>query len=171
LSADAEIIESKPRQADSGDRRRSAGIDDFFSVHRLSDNVGGVKQLLSIPIRALGEERHFALVEMALPTTGSLVIVFQVQTLLRLVGMCQPFLLDLSGRGVEQSDLLKLGMEIYSYNDHCSAPFSRASWLVLPPPTLTRVREPTLSWNQFHSSSRKKAKEKRTIVITPVSDS
>jgi len=26
--------------------------------------------------------------------------------------------------------LLKLGMEIYSYNDHCSAPFSRACWLV-----------------------------------------
>jgi hypothetical protein len=48
---------------------------------RISDNVGGVKQLLSIPIRALGEERHFALVEMAVPTTGSLVIVFQVQTL------------------------------------------------------------------------------------------
>src|SRR5450755_565051 len=65
--------------------------------------------------------------------------------------MCQPFLLDLSGRSVEQSDLLKLGMEIYSYNHHRSAPFSRASWLVLPPPTLPRVREPTLSWNQLHS--------------------
>src|SRR6266576_1273400 len=49
--------------------------------NRLSDNVGGVKQLLGIPIRALGEERHFALVEMAVPTTGSLVIVFQVRTL------------------------------------------------------------------------------------------
>src|SRR3984885_5909086 len=49
--------------------------------NRLSDNVGGVKQLLSIPIRALGEERHFALVEMPVPTTGSLVIVCQVQTL------------------------------------------------------------------------------------------
>ena len=71
--------------------------------------------------------------------------------LIRFAGMCEPFLLDLSGRGVEQSDLLKLGMEIYSYNDHRSAPFSRACWLVLPPPTLTRVREPTLSWNQFHS--------------------
>src|ERR1035438_8392279 len=67
--------------------------------------------------------------------------------------MCQPFLLDLSGRGISQSDLLKLGMEIYSYNDHRSAPFSRACWLVLPPPTLLRVREPTLSWNQFHSST------------------
>ncbi|MGH9495557.1 MAG: hypothetical protein ACRD3B_11210, partial [Candidatus Sulfotelmatobacter sp.] len=41
--------------------------------------------------------------------------------------------------------------EIYSYNDHRSAPFSRAGWLVLPPPTLTRVREPTLSWNQLRS--------------------
>jgi hypothetical protein len=59
-----------------------------------------------------------------------------------------PFLLDLSGHGVEQSDLLKLGMEIHSYNDHRSAPFSRTRWLVSSPPTLPRVREPTLSWNQ-----------------------
>src|SRR5450755_4630640 len=51
----------------------------WLLIHRLSDNVGGVKHLLSIPIRALGEERHFALVEMAVPTTGSLVIVFQVR--------------------------------------------------------------------------------------------
>jgi hypothetical protein len=34
-----------------------------LTKNRLSDNVGGVKQLLSILIRALGEERHFALVE------------------------------------------------------------------------------------------------------------
>jgi hypothetical protein len=27
-------------------------------------------------------------------------------------------------------------MEIYSYNNHRSAPFSRACWLVLPLPTL-----------------------------------
>src|SRR5205807_10189386 len=32
--------------------------------------------------------------------------------------------------------LLKLGVKIYSYNDHCSAPFSRACWLALAPPTL-----------------------------------
>ena len=31
--------------------------------NRLSDNVGSVKQLLSTPSPALGEERHFALVE------------------------------------------------------------------------------------------------------------
>ena len=33
-------------------------------------------------------------------------------------------------------NLLKLGVEIYSYNDHCSAPFSRACWLVSPPTLL-----------------------------------
>jgi hypothetical protein len=39
--------------------------------HRLSDNVGGVKNFSSALRRALGEERHFALVEavaFALPT-------------------------------------------------------------------------------------------------------
>ena len=51
-----------------------------FRKHRVSDNVGGVKQLLGVPVRALAGERHFALVEMAIPTTGSLVIVFQVRT-------------------------------------------------------------------------------------------
>jgi len=40
--------------------------------------------------------------------------------------------------------LLKLGMEIYSYNDHRSAPFFRACWLVWHH-QLTRVSEPTLS--------------------------
>ena len=48
--------------------------------NRLSDNAGGVKHILSIPLRALGEERHFALIEMAVPTIGSLVIVCQVRT-------------------------------------------------------------------------------------------
>jgi len=38
---------------------------------------------------------------------------------------------------------------IASYNDHCSAPFSRAlGWLA--PPKSTRAWEPTLSWNQLH---------------------
>jgi hypothetical protein len=50
-------------------------------------------------------------------------------------------------------------MEIYSYNDHRSAPFSRACWLVLPPPTLLRVREPTLSWNQLRSKSPSELRE------------
>src|SRR3989440_10028676 len=50
--------------------------------------------------------------------------------------MGKPFLLQLSSVLVQQRDLLKLGMVIYSYNDHCSAPFSRACWLALAPPTL-----------------------------------
>src|SRR5271169_6964528 len=58
----------------------SSSVPPLPSFSQRDDNVGGVKQLLSIPIRALGEERHFALVEMAVPTTGSLVIVFQVRT-------------------------------------------------------------------------------------------
>ena len=56
-------------------------------------------------------------------------------------------------QSIQESNLLKLGVEIYSYNDHCSAPFSRA-WLVwLSTTNSTRGREPTLSWNQLHSLS------------------
>src|SRR5580658_59644 len=41
----------------------------------ISDNVGGVKHFSSTRLRALVEERHFALVEgVAFPTVGSLVI-------------------------------------------------------------------------------------------------
>jgi hypothetical protein len=50
--------------------------------------------------------------------------------MLGLFGMRQSFLLKLSRIRVQESYLLKLGVEIYSYNDHCSAPFSRACWLV-----------------------------------------
>src|SRR6266567_6302597 len=56
--------------------------------------------------------------------------------LLRLLAMRQPFFLEFSGVCVHGSYLLKLGVKIYSYNDHCSAPFSRACWLALAPPTL-----------------------------------
>jgi hypothetical protein len=49
--------------------------------------------------------------------------------------MRQPLFLALSGLAIHRSYLLKLGVEIYSYNDHRSAPFSRACWLVLAPPT------------------------------------
>src|SRR5205085_11484197 len=50
--------------------------------------------------------------------------------------MGKPFLLQLSSVLVQQRDLLKLGMVIDSYNDHCPAPFSRACWLAYAPPTL-----------------------------------
>src|SRR5580658_3504154 len=46
-----------------------------FTKPGLSDNVGGVKHFSSTRLHALGEERHFALVEgVAFPTVGSLVI-------------------------------------------------------------------------------------------------
>jgi hypothetical protein len=52
--------------------RPSGGL---LSLTGLSDNVGGVKHFLSTLLHALGEERHFALVEgVAFPTVGSLVI-------------------------------------------------------------------------------------------------
>src|SRR5580692_6998772 len=45
------------------------------AVSSISDNVGGVKHFSSTRLHALGEERHFALVEgVAFPTVGSLVI-------------------------------------------------------------------------------------------------
>jgi hypothetical protein len=54
---------------------------------------------------------------------------FMVKTL-RLLTMLQPSFLQLSSVGIHRSNLLKLGVEIYSYNDHRSAPFSRAvGWL------------------------------------------
>jgi hypothetical protein len=42
-----------------------------------------------------------------------------------------------------------LGWEIYSYNDHCSPPYSRACCLVSST-NFTRASKPTLSWNQLH---------------------
>ena len=38
--------------------------------------------------------------------------------ILRVLAMPQPFFLELSGLGIHRSNLLKLGVEIYSYNDH-----------------------------------------------------
>ena len=67
--------------------------------------------------------------------------------------MLQASFLQLSSLGVNHCDLLKLGVKIYSYNDHCSAPFSRACWLVSTT-NFTRAWEPTLSWNQLHSLTR-----------------
>src|SRR5215475_13131667 len=51
---------------------------------------------------------------------------------------------------IQQCDLFELGVIIDSYNDHCSAPFSRACWL-FSTTNFTRGWEPTSSWNQYHS--------------------
>src|SRR5437879_6533225 len=40
--------------------------------------------------------------------------------------MFQPAFDDLAGGGIEHCNLLETSMEITTYNNHCSAPFSRA---------------------------------------------
>src|SRR5580692_861469 len=54
--------------------------------------------------------------------------------------MGQALFLELSGLAIHRSYLLKLGVKIDSYNDHRSAPFSRACWLDSAPPTLLERR-------------------------------
>jgi hypothetical protein len=65
------------------------------------------------------------------------------------IAMLQSPFLELSTFRIYACYLLKLGVVIDSYNDHCSAPFSRARWLVSTTNS-TRALEPTLSWNQYH---------------------
>src|SRR6266566_6028724 len=56
--------------------------------------------------------------------------------LLRLFAMCQTLFLKFSGVGIHRSYLLRPGVKIHSYNDHCSAPFSEPVGWFLAPPTL-----------------------------------
>ena len=74
----------------------------------------------------------------------------------RVLAMQQSFLLELSGVGIHRSNLLKLGVEIYSYNDHRSAPFSPSLLVGFSTTNSTRASEPTLSWNQLHSQPSRK---------------
>src|SRR5262249_4857391 len=67
---------------------------------------------------------------------------------------------------IQQCDLFELGVIIDSYNDHCSAPFSRACWL-FSTTNFTRGWEPTSSWNQYRSLTGTKANGKRKVVISP----
>src|SRR5271157_5027636 len=53
----------------------------LLAKYRISNNVGGVKHFWGALARALRRARHFALVEdFAMPTQGSLVIVFRSKT-------------------------------------------------------------------------------------------
>src|SRR5271157_6210383 len=53
----------------------------LLAKYRVSNNVGGVKHFWGALARALRRARHFALVEdFAMPTQGSLVIVFRSKT-------------------------------------------------------------------------------------------
>src|SRR5215475_2845899 len=50
--------------------------------------------------------------------------------LFRFLTVPQSPLLQFPGFGIYICDLLKARMVVCSYNEHCSAPFSRAFWLV-----------------------------------------
>src|SRR5690349_10115582 len=63
--------------------------------------------------------------------------------------MRQSFFLKLSGLRVQQSNLLKRGMIIDSYNDHVRLlSLEPVGWVSTT--NFTRAEEPTLLWNQFH---------------------
>src|SRR5437588_11056067 len=74
--------------------------------HSLSDNVAGVKHFSRTPQRALGEERHFALVDgFAFSNPGSLVI-SQVGNSVRpmhLFGRERPIMITTSNSSVKRS--------------------------------------------------------------------
>src|SRR5271157_5077734 len=69
--------------------------------------------------------------------------------LLRFLTVLQSPLLQLPSLGIHKSNLLEARVVIASYNDHCSAPCLPSLFGWFAPPKFTRVREPTLSWNQF----------------------
>src|SRR6267143_676356 len=68
--------------------------------------------------------------------------------LLRFLAVLQRPLLQFSAFGIHIRNLLEARVIIASYNDHCSAPSSRAFFGWFAPPKFTRAWEPTLSWNQ-----------------------
>src|ERR1035437_2977425 len=71
--------------------------------------------------------------------------------LLRFLAVLQSPLLQFPSFGIHKSNLLEARVIIASYNDHCSAPLSRALLVGWYPPKFRRVQEPTLSWNQLHN--------------------
>src|SRR5271157_3825577 len=73
--------------------------------------------------------------------------------LLRFLTVLQSPLLQLPSLGIHKSNLLEARVVIASYNDHCSAPCLPSLFGWFAPPKFTRVREPTLSWNQFTLST------------------
>src|SRR5215475_13161345 len=72
--------------------------------------------------------------------------------LLRPLAVRESLLLQLSGFCIDKSNLLEARMVIAPYNDHVRL-LSPSLLVGFAPPTLLRALEPTLSWNQLHSSS------------------
>ena len=78
----------------------------------ISNNVGGVKRFSSTRRHALGEERHFALVDaLRFPTLGSLRIV-RVRNLVRPIHLFDPncdhdYYFELPGKGERDAQSLR----------------------------------------------------------------
>src|SRR5215469_666701 len=72
--------------------------------------------------------------------------------LFRFLAVLQPPFFIRSGLGIHKRNLLEARVIIASYNDHCPAPFSEPTWLVLAPPSLLGASEPALLWDQFRSN-------------------
>src|SRR4029077_11822883 len=83
--------------------------------------------------------------------------------LFRFLAVWQSLLSTISSFGIHKRNLLEARVIIASYNDHCSAPFSRAFLVGSAPPSLLGPKEPTLSWNQSRSFY-----EEVVVVIVPV---
>jgi hypothetical protein len=83
--------------------------------------------------------------------------------LLRLFAVRQPLFLKLSRVLIYPCDLLKLGVEIYSYNDSLFGSFLPSLLVGFSTTNFTRAGEPTLSWNQLRS---KPLNERNGLVST-----
>src|SRR5438132_1538782 len=86
---------------------------------------------------------------------------------LRFLAVLQSSLLQLPSLGIHKSNLLEARVVIASYNDHRSAPFSRAFLVGWHHQSLLGSREPTLSWNQFHSSYERGCQAKTLLHSSP----
>src|SRR5881397_4057412 len=56
--------------------------------------------------------------------------------LLRFLAVPQSPFVQFTRVRIDKRNLLEARVIVTTYNDHCSAPFSRACWLALAPPTL-----------------------------------
>src|SRR6266481_6829861 len=70
--------------------------------------------------------------------------------LLRFLAVLEPPFLYFPCVRIDKRNLLKARVVIASYNQHIGS-FSPEPFGWLAPPSLLGAREPTLSWNQFHS--------------------
>src|SRR5207237_8852702 len=89
--------------------------------------------------------------------------------LFRFLTVLQCPLLQFPSFGIHIRNLLEARVIIASYNDHCSAPSSRAffGWFQHHQ-SLLGSKEPTLSWNQLHSEPPNERNQEVSTVTLPV---